>query len=103
MGPEERAVGGGPSTSMEGLEEMLSLAEVALKHEFTGLTNTEELNDTVKEMFSGFKLAVKMIQGTGEKFKTSFNTNARNKDDVHRMMQVFEENTYISPKLSRGL
>ena len=95
MGPEERAVGGGPSTSMEGLEEMLSLAEVALKHQFPGLTNIEELKDTLKEMLSVFKLAVKMVQGRG--------TNAINKDDIHRMMQVFEENTYISPKLSRGL
>ena len=87
----------------EWLDQMIAEAQVALKQQFVGLVDTEELKDTVANLFSGYELRITTVQGTGGIFKTSFLTNVKNKDEVNHLLGVFEENTYITTKLSRGL
>ena len=87
----------------EWLDQMITEVQVAIKQQFAGLSDTKELKDTVADMFSGIELRINTVQGTGEKFKTSFQTNVKNKDEVNQLLGVFEENTYITTKLSRGL
>ena len=86
------------------INEALLLADFSSKQKFQGLSNTRELFDTINEMFSGTSTTIKVdfVQGRPEEFKGKFMADIRSEDDVDKLLNTFERNTYIVTKKSKS-
>ena len=85
------------------INEALLWAEFSTKQGFQGLRNTQELFDTVIEMFSGTsrKMVVDFVQGRPGEFKTKILTDVGSESEFRELLKVFEKNTYIVPKTTK--
>ena len=87
------------------LEDALLLADVAAKQNFQGLSNTEELKETVLEMFTGCTetIILEHVQGSTKEFRCTLLSEARSCESVDSILSTFERNTFITMKKSKYL
>lgn len=84
------------------LTETLLSANFAVKQRFQGLQNTSELKDSVKDMFGvGMQIEVDSVQGRPDEFKAKVFCNVKTEDDVQKLIDKFQQNTYITVKNSK--
>ena len=57
------------------LRQAINWGAIAASNRFEGLKNTQELKDTVCEMFNGASISVTHVQGQMEKFKCSMTSS----------------------------
>ncbi len=90
---------------MDNLEDALLWADIAAEQRFQGLCNTEELRETVLEMFNGSArtIVVDHIQGTSTDFKCRLLSDAMTCEDVNSILVAFERNTFVTMKRSKYL
>ena len=84
------------------LKEALLLASFSVKQRFQGFRNTEELKDTVKDVFSGVneELTIIDVQGRLDNFEAKIGINVRTEDKIENLLEKFEENTKVTVKKS---
>ena len=72
---------------------------------FEGLSNTQELRETVIEMFHGARSMIEImhVQGTTKRFKCTLRSNAATEDEVADIISTFEKNSYITTRNSKRL
>ena len=83
--------------------EAIAWGQLELAQKFEGLKNTQELTDTVMEMFNGIasKIKVTHVQGTTESFKCNFQSNAKEDQSIANIISTFESNTFVTTKISK--
>ena len=90
---------------MNDLENALAYAEAVSKERFCGLKNTDELRQTVLEMFDGCsrKMVLENIEGSSSEFKANLFSDSETCDDINNIITIFEKNTLVTVKKSKYL
>ena len=85
------------------LEEAIAWGQLTAVQRFEGLKNTQELKDTVSEMFNGVTSTIEIenVQGSTDKFHCTLTSNAKEDDEIANIISTFERNTFITTKISK--
>ena len=83
--------------------EAIAWGQLESAQRFEGLKNTQELKDTVMEMFNGIESKIKIthVQGTTEIFKCNLQSNAKEDQPIANIISTFESNTFVTTKISK--
>ena len=78
---------------MNDLKDALAYADAVTKERFYCLRNTEELRQTVLEMFDGrsHKIIMEDIEGTYSEFETHLVSHSQSCDEVVNIIHAFEK------------
>ena len=85
------------------MAEAIAWGEIQASQRFDGLKNTQELKDTVSEMFNGTTSTVHVdhVQGATDRFKCTIFSEARDDKEISNLVETFEKNTYTTTKISK--